>query len=340
MKKLIYPLLILIIICSILLVSCIPEKPESTEIQPTAAPVEEKPQPKSDEKYVAISCMSSYEYFTDHRIGFTKACQELGVDFEYLAPMENDIEAMKKHFNDAIDQQVDGIVVFGASDELGEMIDLAWEAGIPCVTIDGDIEDSKRIAFVGTDSENAGEYSAEIAIRELGPSGKIIILTELEMALHQERTQAALKYFEKYPRVEVIKLVETGASTDTAYDAALEALQDHPDTDLIMCTDYFGGAAAAAAVEELGKEGKIKIISMDRSSYVLKKIEEGVITATVMQQTALMPYYAMRILYDYNNPGVTVVADKERTGVTGVPSEVNTGVFVIDKNNYEYFTRN
>jgi len=339
MKKA-FPVIIVLIICLFFVVSCAAAEKESlsaekTDIQPT-----EKPAQVNDERYVAISCMSSYEYFTDHRIGFTKACQELGVDFEYLAPMENDIEAMKDYFRYAIEENVDGIVAFGASEELKEMIDLAWGAGIPCVTIDGDIENSRRIAFVGTDSENAGEFCAEIAIRELGPRGKIIILTELEMALHQERTQAAMSYFEKYPDVEVLQLVETGASTDTAYHAALDALKKHPDTDLIMCTDYFGGAAAAAAVEELGKEGKIKIISMDRSSYVLKKIEEGVITATVMQQTALMPYYAMRILYDYNNPGVTVVADKEHTGVTGVPAEINTGVFVIDKNNYEYFTRN
>lgn len=338
MKKTI-PLIFILIICLLFAASCAPAEepapPQATDLQATEAPAQ-----CSGEKYVAISCMSSYEYFTDHRIGFTKACQELGVDFEYLAPMENDIEAMKDHFRAAIEEQVEGIVVFGASDELKEMIDLAWEAGIPCVTIDGDIENSRRIAFVGTDSENAGEFSAQIAIRELGPQGKIIILTELEMALHQERTQAALNYFDRYPNIEVLTLVETGASTDTAYRAALEALQEHPDTDLILCTDYFGGAAAAAAVEELGKEGRIKIISMDRSSYVLKKIEEGVITATVMQQTALMPYYAMRILYDYNNPGVTVVADKAHTGVTGVPAEINTGVFVIDKNNYEYFTRN
>ena len=114
MKKLLYPLFILII-CLFLIVSCVPAQPETTDsVQPSETAVD-KPQRRSDEKYVAISCMSSYEYFTDHRIGFTKACQELGVDFEYLAPMENDIEAMKKHFIDAIDQEVEGIVVFGAS---------------------------------------------------------------------------------------------------------------------------------------------------------------------------------------------------------------------------------
>ena len=128
-------------------------------------------------KYICISCMSSYEYFTDHRIGFIKACQELGVEYEYLAPMENDIDSMKKYFEYAIEEKADGIVVFGASDELKGMIDKAWDAGIPSVTIDGDINDSKRIAFVGTGNENAGEKGAQIAIRELGTKGKVAILT-------------------------------------------------------------------------------------------------------------------------------------------------------------------
>ena len=93
-------------------------------------------------------------------------------------------------------------------------------------------------------------------------------------------------------------------------------------------------------MEELGRVGEVKIISMDRSSYVLKKIEEGVITATLMQQTALMPYYAMMVLHDYNNPSISIVPDKDRADVTGVPSYIDTGVFVIDRSNYEYFTRN
>ena len=35
--------------------------------------------------------------------------------------------------------------------------------------------------------------------------------------------------------------------------------------------------------------GKIKIVSMDRGSAVLHYIEEGVIDASIAQQTALMP---------------------------------------------------
>jgi len=53
-----------------------------------------------------------------------------------------------------------------------------------------------------------------------------------------------------------------------------------------------------------------------------------------------MPYYALRILYDYNHPAVTVVSDKEAAGITGVPVYIDTGVFVVTRDNYEEFIRN
>ena len=81
MKK-VFPVILILIICMLFAVSCAAnekdaELPAASDAQTADAPVQ-----MSDERYVAISCMSSYEYFTDHRIGFTKACQELGVDFE------------------------------------------------------------------------------------------------------------------------------------------------------------------------------------------------------------------------------------------------------------------
>lgn len=329
-----------IILAFMILMLCACAAPEASDSSSMPEASESADVSDKRGKYICISCMSSYEYFTDHRIGFIKACQELGVDYEYLAPMENDINSMKGYFEYAIEKKVDGIVAFGASDELTGMIDKAWRAGIPTVTIDGDVKNSKRIAFVGTGNETAGEKGAKIAISQLGVSGNVAILTEPEMQLHMERTAGAMKVFDSYHGINVVASVDTGASTDTAYTAAIELLKKHPETELILCTDYFGGAAAAAAVEELDLVGKIKIIAMDRSSYVLKKIEEGVITATLMQQTALMPYYAMMILNDYNNPTVSIVPDKDSAGVTGTPSYIDTGVFVIDKSNYEYFTRN
>lgn len=294
---------------------------------------------KSDEKYVGIYSMAAYDYFTDHKIGFAKAGEILNVETEYMGPAENDIEAMKDCFKYAIAEKVSGIVVFGANDSLAEMIDKAAEAGIPTVTVDGDVKNSQRIAFVGTENINVGLIGGQVIAKELGENGNVAILTEPDVDLHKDRTKGYEEAFEQYEGIKVVGIGDTKANPDDAYEESVRLIEENEELDAIVCTDYFGGIGAAIAVEEMGKKGIIKIVSMDRSRFVLQKIEEGVISATLVQQTALMPYYAMRILYDYNHDTLPIVADKKKAGITGVPVNIDTGVFVINKENYKEFLR-
>ena len=78
---------------------------------------------------------------------------------------------------------------------------------------------------------------------------------------------------------------------------------------------------------------------MDRGEDVLADIESGVITASVAQQTALMPYYAIQILMNINNSNVAITSDNAAAGVSGVPASIDTGVIIIDANNAQYFKR-
>lgn len=295
---------------------------------------------KNEEKYVAIYPSSAYEYFTDHKIGFFQAGKELGVETEYLGPQDNNIYAMIECMEEAISQKVSGIVLFGAGEELAPYVDKAYDAGIPVVTVDGDISNCKRIAFVGTGNFKAGKIGGEIAVKELNGSGKVIIFTEPELELHAERTRGYMSVFDQYPDITVESVIDTKTSTEECYWACRDYLEEHDDIDLIVCTDYFGGPAVAAALTDMNLGGRIKVIAMDRSEFLLDNIASGVVSTTLVQQTALMPYYAMRILYDYNNPPISIVPDRENTGVTGVPEYIETGVYVINQQNYEYFKRN
>jgi ABC-type sugar transport system substrate-binding protein len=64
--------------------------------------------------------------------------------------------AMINAFEQAIAEKPDGIITFGAEGVLQPVIDKAVDAGIPVVTVDGDVSASKRIFFVGTGSYDAG----------------------------------------------------------------------------------------------------------------------------------------------------------------------------------------
>ncbi len=291
-------------------------------------------------KFVGIYPMASYDYFTDHKRGFVIAGEELNVIAEYVGPADNDLEEMEESFQKAIAEKVDGIILFGADDSLAYLIDQAADAGVPTVTVDGDVKDSRRIAFVGTNNIQAGVIGGELIAELLNYSGQIAVLTEPDVDLHIDRTKGYQSVIDQYPAMQIVDIGDTRATPDDSHDAAVKLIQNNPGLDAIVCTDYFGGIGAAVAVEELGKVGEIKIISMDRNKYVLDKIEEGVIYATLVQQTALMPYYAMKILYDYVTKPIEIVAQDENSSVTGVPAYIDTGVIIVDKDNYSEFYRN
>ena len=92
-------------------------------------------------------------------------------------------------------------------------------------------------------------------------------------------------------------------------------LQKNPDLAGIGCTDAVGGAASATAVEEADMDGQIKIMSMDRDRQVLEKIGKGTITGTIVQKSALMPFFALQIIYNMRHADIEITTDNKAAGL-------------------------
>jgi len=98
-----------------------------------------------------------------------------------------------------------------------------------------------------------------------------------------------------------------------------------------------GGQGAAVAVKAAGKAGIVKIVAMDRDEATLQFIEEGVIDASLGQRTYLMPYLALQMLYDLRNDRIRFVEDWTKIGVNPLPPLVDTGSFVMTRENVRQF---
>ena len=293
----------------------------------------------SDQLYIQVSALSGLDYFYDHMMGCEMAGEELGVRTEYVGPADYDMNAMIAAFEQAIAKKPNGIVCVGFEDTLGPIIDKAIEAGIPVVTVDGDVPNSKRIAFVGTGNYNAGYQGGEYLADAIGGKGKVAIMTKPGQGNLEERINGYRAALANYPDIEIVQIADTQSDSVVAAQAAATLLQKYPDLAGIACVEAAGGAGAATAVKEAGKAGEVKIMSMDRGEDVLDAIEDGVITASVAQQTALMPYYAIQILMNINNSKIAITTDNAAAGVPGVPASIDTGVIIIDANNAQYFRR-
>ena len=292
----------------------------------------------ADETYVEVLALTNLPYFIDHRLGLEFAGQELGVKTKFVGPAEYDMTAMVNTLEQTIAENPAGILVVGFDPALKPSIDKAVEAGIPVVTLDAEVYGSKRNTFLGTGNFNAGKVGGELLCNAVGKKGKVALLTKTGQSNLEERIQGYQAYMkESCPDVEIVQIINDNSDSAKAAEGLKAVLQRTPDLAGVGCVEAAGGVGAATASKELGMEGKLKIISMDRDDGTLKFIEEGVIDASVAQKTALMSYLGTKLMYYLNHAPVPVVPDNKAAGIVPLPESVDTGTIVIDKNNAKFF---
>jgi len=293
-----------------------------------------------DQLYVEVSAIGNLDYFYDHKLGMKLAGEALGVTTEYVGPAEFDIPAMITAFEQALARKgIKGVVVVGFEDTLIPIINKAVDRGIPVVTVDADLPNSKRVAFVGTGNYKAGFAGGSKLAELIGGNGKVALMTKVGQSNLEERIRGYKDALAKSPGISVAQIVDTQSDANIAAQVATAVLQKNPNLAGIGCVEAAGGMGAATAVREAGLTGKVKIVAMDRGNEVLEQIGSGVISATVAQRTALMPFYAVQILYNLNNRDIPITDDNRKAQVSAAPEYVDTGVIIVDETNYKYFLR-
>jgi ribose transport system substrate-binding protein len=304
---------------------------------PHASP--SSPLDRSNQLYIEVSALGSLDYFYDHRLGMELAGRALGVKTEYIGPPDYDMAAMVTMFEQAIARKPQGIVVVGFEPSLNAIVDKAVAAGIPVVTVDADLPGSKRCAFVGTGNTQAGYQGGKKLAALIGGKGKVALMTKPGQSNLEERMAGYRTALAQYPDVSIVQVADTQSDPNVAAQAAATLLQKYPDLAGIGCVEAAGGMGAATAVREAKKAGAVKIVAMDRGNDLLEQIKEGVVSASVAQQTALMPFYATHLLYNLVNAPLPITSDNAKAGVSGVPPLIDTGVVIVDQSNCQYFIR-
>ena len=334
MKKLLIPVALLAVV--MVLTSIAKRSREGEQARGSANAVKAH----EDQLYVEVSALGNIDYFYDHKLGMRLAGEALGVRTEYVGPAEYDMAAMITTFEQTLAKKgLRGVVVVGFEPALEPIINKAVDSGVPVVTVDADLPDSKRIAFVGTGNYQAGLEGGRTLARLIGGKGKAALMTKVGQSNLEERIRGYKDALAEFPGIEIAQIVDTQSDAIIAAQVATAVLGKHPDLAGLGCVEAAGGMGAATAVREASLAGQVKIVSMDRGNEVLSLIGEGVIHATVVQQTALMPFYAVQILYQLANQEIPITTDNKAARVSGVPAYVDTGVLIVDQSNYRAFMR-
>ncbi|MDR1613386.1 MAG: substrate-binding domain-containing protein [Planctomycetota bacterium] len=284
--------------------------------------------PPAEQRYVMVTMITAHPFWNDIKKGAQDAADQLGVKFEFTGPVEWDAAAQANQLEQLIVTRPAGFIVGSYDPSMTAAINRCVAAGIPVVTFDSDAPESRRMTFIGPDHYKLGREYGKYMSGLLNGKGDIGLLTVPAQTNLNERIRGITDYCKEYaPEVKVVAIEDNGGNDQITAEKAKSMLQGHPGmAGVIVCNAT--GSGVAAALKELGKVGKVKVLTSDVSDPILKGIMDGAIDATSYVNIYLEGYYSLRLLYDYYN-GLTDKVPGMAQGVNKLPENVDPGLFFI-----------
>ncbi len=221
---------------------------------------------------------------------------------------------------DAIDellsQEVHGIVLtpYNAP-EIVQRIDELYADGIPVVTVNTDIEHSRRIAYVGSHYFLSGETAGGLmGLMTKGDVEAGIILGSHQILCHTDRVAGFQDCIRrKYPHIHVAATIQNQDDEVESFHLTQELLRERPDINALYFAagGVYGGCKAVVTEK---RQGHITIITHDKVDTTRSFVKEGVIAATICQQPFVQGSRSLDILFNYLTTGE--LPENERNYVT------------------------
>lgn len=268
-------------------------------------------------------------------VGMKRAAEELKIRIRVAGPVDRDLNKFIATVDQVCAQKPAGVSVVGGWDpSLTAAVDRCIARGVPTVVDDGDLPLSKRLAYIGTSWSTIGREQAKAMMAALGPKGGKVAFLSIFNADNMKEARAAFREAVKGTNITIVADEDDKGDSATAASVTASLLAAHPDLAGIAGFDSESGAGIVRALTEAKKVGQIKVTAMEQVPDFFKTVKEGSVEAIMVQKRELFTYYAFKMLYDYNNNGLSVNGLRPPAAST-IPALIDTGVFVVNKSNVD-----
>lgn len=215
------------------------------------------------------------------------------------------VDAQLNAIDELIHEEVNGIALAPHNDDrIRIRINLLYEQGIPVVTLNTDIENSKRIAYVGSNYTKSGATAAGLLRLMTHDTVQIGIITGSSNILcHTERIVGFTETLKPYQEhIHIVSVVETQDDEIESYEQTVRLLQEHPEINALFFAagGVYGGCRA---ITSLGLSHKLCVIAFDKADTTEHFLQEGVLSAVICQQPRTQGKKPLELLFAYLTAG-------------------------------------
>jgi ribose transport system substrate-binding protein len=235
------------------------------------------------------------DFFNQIKQSVTKEAAKHGVQV-VVADARGDAATQVNQIEDFITKRVDAIVYIPAgATAAGVPVKSARKAGIPIVAVDRNPPGAPADTFIASDSVAAARKLGQYVAKTTGGNGQVAILQgQIGTTPEIDRNNGFDQALKANPGLQVVAKQPADWDQDKGFSIAQNMLQVHPDISV-----FFGradamalGAAQAARVANVNH--KVTVVGFDGDFAGLKAVRDGVIDATMTQQTQRMGRMAVQ----------------------------------------------
>ncbi|GED59915.1 substrate-binding domain-containing protein [Brevibacillus formosus] len=267
--------------------------------------------------------MKHGDYWRTVKLGAEMAAKEYERNLNFYAPdYEEDAQRQMELVHQAIADGSETIVVAPSDEQvLREAIKLTRERAIPILVLDTDGKDSAVKSYIGTDNYDMGKKAFEKMVYLIGKKGQIALLgTNRVKENAKRREQGVLDLLPREMQVELVANENVPSDKKQIGEWTRELIRKHPQLKGVIALDATTAIGVAEEMENSGLRDNVKIVAIDSPLEVLEYLQEGIISATIIQKPLSMGYLGVKYAVE--------ASDGE-----AVPSLVDTGTKVIDREN-------
>lgn len=256
----------------------------------------------------AITVMSGGAAWSQFERGFFDACDELGINGYYLAPVDRgNATQMAELLDSAVTAGGDIIMgTFTSLDMFGPALLKSKENGAVNASVQVTLSEEYCDFQIGTDQEAIGVVWADTLIEYYEKSGfetlNFILgrgsASELSVAKDAALT-SRLEEKGYADRIIYLEEVFDAGSAVTAAEQYADYYKVYPDLNCILCENSSAATMGAANfVQENHLEDQFITIGADASADILNYVLDGALDCTINQDFYYMGYQGVKMAYD------------------------------------------
>lgn len=215
------------------------------------------------------------------------------------------VDAQLRAIEELLREDVNGIALAPQNDErIRVRINELSAQGIPVVTLNTDIENARRIAYVGSNYTKSGATAA--GLMRLMTHGTVhigIITGSPDILCHTERIAGFTDTLRPdRERMHIVSVVETQDDEIESYEQTSLLLKAHPEINALFFAagGVYGGCRAVAS---LGLSGKLCAIAFDKADTTEHFLKQGTLSAVICQQPRIQGARPLELLFAYLTSG-------------------------------------